>query len=619
MTSTPQPQARLALGALGVVFGDIGTSPLYAFRESFIGHRALPVDEVHVMGVLSLIIWALLLVVTVKYVFITMRADNRGEGGSFALLALIRRVLPHSPWLPAIGLLALLATALFFGDAVITPAISILSAVEGLTLVDESFSAAVLPVTLVITLGLFAIQHRGTGIMGRVFGPVMLVWFITIGVLGLINIAGRPGVLAAVWPGHAATLVMADPFRAFLTLGTVVLTITGAEALYADMGHFGRSPISRAWMAMVLPCLLLCYAGQAALVLDDPAAMTQAFYRLAPAWALWPLLVLATLATIIASQSAITGAFSVAAQAVQLGYLPRITLRHTSTEERGQIYAPGVNALLCVGVVLVVLAFPSSAQLAAAFGFAVTATMVLTTLLVGFVIFRIWRWNPLWAGPLFALLLFLDATLFAAASTKFLDGAWLPLLIAAALALIFTTWARGRALLATREAEGMLSLDGFLRATAGLPRVPGMAVYLTRDPSGLPRALLHSLKHMHVLHERVLIVTVATALVPRVAAAERLRFEPIAPGLARAVLSFGFSEEPRVPPALGALPEAWRAAPMATSYILGRQILVPARTPGMARWREKLFGAMLRLAGPATEFYGLPPGEVVELGAQVSI
>ena len=480
------PNIRLALGALGVVFGDIGTSPLYAFRESFIGAHRLPIDQVHVLGVLSLIVWALIVVVTIKYVLITMRADNRGEGGSFALLALIRRVLPRARLLPAISFGALLATALFYGDAVITPAISILSAVEGLTLADDRFGIAVIPVTLVITLALFAIQHRGTGLVGRFFGPVMLVWFIAIGVLGAVNVASRPRVLDGVSPSFAFALIAADPLRAFLTLGTVVLTITGAEALYADMGHFGRRPIARGWMSVVLPALLLCYAGQAALVLDNPVAMEQAFYLLAPGWALWPMLVLATAATVIASQSAITGAFSITAQAIQLGYLPRLMIRHTSAAERGQIFAPAVNAVLCVAVIGLVLGFRSSTALAAAFGFAVTSTMVLTTLMMGFVIFRIWRLRKIWAVPLYAVLLALDAALFGASATKIPDGAWLPLVIAAVLMLLFTTWARGRTLLATRLAREAMPVDSFLRATANVQRVPGLAVYFTRDPAVCP-------------------------------------------------------------------------------------------------------------------------------------
>jgi KUP system potassium uptake protein len=610
---------RLALGALGVVFGDIGTSPLYAFRESFIGHHPLPIDEVHVLGVLSLIIWALILVVTVKYVLVTMRADNRGEGGSFALLALIRRVAPNAAALPAIGFAALLATALFYGDAVITPAISILSAVEGLTLADARLGAAVVPVTLVITLALFAVQHRGTGAMGRFFGPVMLAWFVVIGGLGILNLAGRPGVLAAISPGHAFALIGADPLRAFLTLGTVVLTITGAEALYADMGHFGRRPISRAWLWLVLPALALCYAGQAAVVLDDPGAIDQAFYRLAPGWALWPLLALATVATAIASQSAITGAFSVTAQAIQLGYLPRLTIRHTSAQERGQIYAPAVNALLCACVIGLVLGFRSSTALAAAFGFAVTSTMVLTTLIMGFVIFRIWRWRPLVAVPLYGLLLAFDLALFGASATKIPDGGWLPLAIAATLTLLFGTWARGRALLAARLERDAMPVAAYLRATGGVRRIPGLAIYFTRDASGIPTALLHSLKHFHVLHERVLLLTIDTALLPHVPAEARLRFEALAPGTGRATLTFGFLDEPDVPQALALLPEAWREETLRTSYVLGRQTLRPASRPGMPRWQEALFAAMVRLSGSAMEYFRLPPGRVVELGSQVQL
>ncbi|MFI5001601.1 MAG: potassium transporter Kup [Reyranellales bacterium] len=616
---TAPANLRLVLGALGVVFGDIGTSPLYAFRESFIGMHRLPIDPLHVLGVLSLIFWALILVVTVKYVLITMRADNRGEGGSFALLALIRRVAPRARLLPAISFGALLATALFYGDAVITPAISILSAVEGLTLVDEGFAVAVVPITLVIALALFAIQHRGTEVVGRYFAPVMLAWFIAIAVLGLVNVGERPGVLLAANPAYAFTMVAEDPLRAFLTLGTVVLTITGAEALYADMGHFGRRPISYAWIATVLPALLLCYAGQAALVLDNPAAIEQAFFMLAPRWALWPLLALATAATVIASQSAITGTFSITQQAIQLGYLPRLAIVHTSPEERGQVFAPAVNALLCVTVIGLVLGFKSSTALAAAFGFAVTSTMVLTTLIMGFVIFRIWRLRRVWAVVLYAILLAFDMALFGASATKIPDGAWLPLVIAAVLMLLFTTWARGRTLLAARLAEEALPLEDFLRGTANVLRVPGLAVYFTRDVAGVPTALLHSLKHHHVLHQRVLLLTIRTALTPHVKHVHRLRFEELAPGTARAVLTFGFSDEPNVPKALGFLPVDWREEPMRTSYILGRQILIPAARHGMRLWRETLFAAMVRLSGSAMEYYRLPPGRVVELGSQVEI
>jgi KUP system potassium uptake protein len=610
---------RLALGALGVVFGDIGTSPLYAFRESFIGVHRLPIDPLHVLGVLSLIVWALILVVTVKYVLITMRADNRGEGGSFALLALIRRVARSSRLLPAITMGALLATALFYGDAVITPAISILSAVEGLTLVDHDFSVAVVPVTLVIVLALFAIQHYGTAVVGRLFGPVMLAWFLAIAVLGAVNVIGRPGVLAAASPTYAFAMIAADPLRAFVTLGTVVLTITGAEALYADMGHFGRRPISRAWMVAVLPALLLCYAGQAALVLDDPKTIDRAFFQLAPRWALWPLLALATAATVIASQATITGVFSITQQAIQLGYLPRLAIVHTSAQERGQIYLPAVNVLLCVAVIGVVLGFKSSSALAAAYGFAVTSTMVLTTLIMGFVIFRIWRLRRVWAVVVYAVLLIFDFALFGASATKILDGAWLPLAIAAVLMLLFTTWSRGRTLLADRLASDAMPVADFLSSTARVQRVPGMAVYFTRDPTVAPTALLHSLKHYHVLHERVLLLTIQTALLPHVRHANRLRFEELAPGTGRAMLTFGFRDETNVPEALRLLPPDWHEDRMRTGYVLGRQILIPAAKPGMALWREAAFASMVRLSSSAMEYYHLPPDRVVELGSQVQM
>ena len=609
----------LSLGALGVVFGDIGTSPLYAFRESFIGVHRLPIDEVHVLGVLSLIVWALILVVTVKYVLITMRADNDGEGGSFALLALIRRTAPDKGVLPWISVAALMATALFYGDAVITPAISILSAVEGLTLADPRFGVAVLPVTVVIALGLFAIQFRGTGVVGRFFGPVMLLWFVTIGVLGAVNILGRPEVAGAVSPTYAFALLAEDPLRAFLTLGTVVLTITGAEALYADMGHFGHFPIGQAWMAIVLPGLLLCYGGQAALVLQTPKAIDQAFYLLAPGWALWPLLALATAATVIASQSAITGAFSVTAQAIQMQYLPRLKVVHTSAESRGQVFVPAVNGIICVTVIGLVLAFRSSNALAAAFGFAVTSTMVLTTLMMGYVMFRIWRVRLIWGVPVYAVLLTFDLALFAASSTKIPDGAWLPLGIAAMMMLTFTTWTRGLGLMVASLGRSPLSVKDFLKAIAEVPRVPGLAVYLSRQPDSVPSALPQGLRHNHVLHEFVLLLTIRTDNSPRVSPDRRLQFEEVAPGMGRAVLTFGFFDEPNVPAALDGLPAPWRHPIDETSYVVGRLIAIRGKQPAMYRWRQTLFRIMLRLAGSATEYFRLPPGRVIELGAEVEI
>ncbi len=616
---TQPPNYRLAIAALGVVFGDIGTSPLYAFRESFIGVHKLPIDRVHVLGVLSLIVWALIIVVTVKYVLITMRADNDCEGGSFALLALIRRKAQGARVLPAISVAALMATALFYGDAVITPAISILSAVEGLTLANAKFAIAVLPVTVMITLGLFAIQYRGTGVVGRFFGPVMMVWFVTIGILGVANILVRPEVVVAVSPRYAFAMLAQDPLHAFLTLGTVVLTITGAEALYADMGHFGRIPISWAWMIVVLPALLLCYAGQAALVLNTPDAVDQLFYLLAPAWALWPLLALATAATVIASQSAISGAFSVTAQAIQLQYLPRLKIVHTSAASRGQVFAPAVNAIICAVVLGLILTFRSSNALAAAFGFAVTSTMLLTTLMIGFVMFRIWRVRLIWGVPVYAVMLTFDLALFAASSTKIPDGAWLPLSIAALMMLIFTTWSRGISLMVAALGRTPMSVEQFLKANADVPRVPGLAVYLSRQAGTVPSALPQCLLHNHVLHEFVLLLTLDTDLSPRVAPAQRLRFEEIAPGMGRAVLTFGFFDEPDVPVALQGLPDRWRHEVDDTSFIVGRLIAVRGKEPRMYRWRQMLFRMMLRLAGSATEYFRLPSRRVIEMGNEVEI
>ena len=615
-TATKPSPSLLALGAMGVVFGDIGTSPLYAFRESFIGHHRLPLDTFHVLGVLSMLVWALILVVTVKYVFVTMKADNRGEGGSFALLALVQRVTPASPVLPWFAMAALAATALFYGDAVITPAISILSAVEGLTLLHPRFGDLVLPVTLALVVLLFAVQRFGTARIGGLFGPVMLIWFVTIGVLGTIQVVGNPIVLQAINPAYAAQFFVADPVRAFFTLGTVVLAVTGAEALYADMGHFGRRPIARAWIWVALPALLLCYAGQSALVLGNPAAIRSPFYLMAPPALLVPLLLLATVATIIASQSIISGAFSVTQQAVQLGYLPRVRILHTSVTARGQVYAASVNAILFVAVVALVLGFGSSTALAAAFGLAVTATMVLTTLMIGYVVFRIWRWNPLWAAPLYGLLLALDVGLFAASATKFADGGWLPAVIAGILIIVFATWQRGRILLARQLAADTMPLDVFLASTAKTHRIPATAVYLTSSRDGVPPALLHNLKANQVRHERILLVTVDTALTPFVDPAERATEHPVGDGVSRVILRYGFSEQPDVPAALRALPGGCDER---ATYFLSRQTLVPSTKPGMMRWREHLFAAMVRSAETPMSFFRLPINRVVELGSQVEI
>ena len=613
-------QLKLMMGATGVVFGDIGTSPLYAFRESFIGHHRLPLDEFHVLGVLSMLVWALILVVTVKYVFVTMRADNRGEGGSFALLALIERVTPHSAQLRYIAAAALLATALFYGDAIITPAISILSAVEGLTLINEGLASYVIPITLVIIVGLFAIQRFGTGLVGGVFGPVMVLWFVTIGALGAVQIAANPAVLAAFNPAYALGFFGADPVRAFFTLGTVVLAVTGAEALYADMGHFGRPAIARAWLVLAFPALLLCYAGQSALVLARPEAIESPFYLMAPPELLLPLLVLAAAATVIASQSIISGAFSVTQQAVQLGYLPRSRFIYTSLENRGQIYAPAVNLLLFVAVIALVLGFKSSTALAAAFGLAVTATMVLTTLIVGFIVFRIWRWNPLWAVPVYALLLLLDLGLFFASATKFADGGWLPVVISIVLVVFFATWRRGRTLLNRRLEADTISAETFLKSVVNVHRVPASAIYLTSNKHSIPPALLHNMKYNLILHEHVLLVTVETALTPKVDADDRVTATELGGGFTRIVIRYGFAESPDVPAALKSLAKTLPHFNLETAaYFLSRQTLVPSRRPGMALWREKLFAAMVRNSESPMSFFKLPVERVVELGSQVEI
>ena len=611
---------RLALAATGVVFGDIGTSPLYAFRESFIGHHRLPVDQPHVLAVLSMLLWALILVVTVKYVSVTMRADNRGEGGSFALLALIQRITPNSSVLPAIAAAALLATALFYGDAMLTPAISILSAVEGLTLIEARLSEAILPLTLIIVVGLFLLQRRGTGSLGALFGPVMVLWFVVIAVLGAKHVAANPVVLKAISPLYALGFIVEDPIRAFFTLGTVVLAITGAEALYADMGHFGRRPISRAWLGLALPALMLCYAGQSALVLTTPAAIESPFYLMAPAWGLIPLILLASASTVIASQSIISGAFSVTQQAVRLGYAPRLRIQHTSGTSAGQIYVPLVNAILFVAVVGLVIGFGSSSRLAAAFGLAVTATMVLTTLMIGFVIFRVWRWNRLWAIPLYGTLLLFDLGLFAASATKFAAGGWLPATVAIVLVTLFATWQKGRTLVKVELEENALPTNLFLATAAKSMRVPGLAIYLTSSEEGVPQALLHNLKHNHVLHERVYLLTVETGLTPTVSEDRRVELTEIGEGLARVRLRYGFMQEPNVPLALGLLAAAGEdIAPLTTTYFLSRQIVVPSRRPGMALWREQLFAVMSRNAATPMTTFHLPVNRVIELGSQVEI
>jgi KUP system potassium uptake protein len=611
----------LALGALGIVFGDIGTSPLYAMKESFIGPHPLAVDRLHIFGVLSLIFWTLMMIVTVKYVLLAMRADNRGEGGSFALLSLLSRKLPGKSWTGSLVLLGVLATSLFYGDAIITPAISVLSAVEGLTVVQAGMQPLVLPISIFILVLLFLIQARGTAGVGILFGPVVLLYFAALAILGVFNILRHPGVIAILNPLWAVRFFALDPRLAFLALGSVVLAVTGAEALYADMGHFGRRPIAVAWLWIVFPCLILNYMGQGALLLDQPKAVANPFFLMAPEWARLPLVGLATLATIIASQAVISGAFSVTRQAVQLGFLPRLRILHTSARALGQIYIPSVNWSLLFLVVLLVLGFKQSTNLASAYGIAVTGTMFITTCMLAVLLFSVWRWNKLAAGAVTGLFMLIDGAYFASNLTKIPDGGWFPLLVAGIIFTVLTTWATGRRLMRRRLEEGALPLPIFIKSAAtSVHRVRGTSVFLSSSPDAIPSALLHNLKHNQVLHERVILLTVQIEEVPHVDAAKRLEIHSCGDGFYRILLHYGFMEEVDVPRDLARIEECGpQFSMMTTSFFLGRQKLVASRRAGMALWRERLFGWMLKSSESAMEFFKLPINRVVELGSQVEI
>ena len=611
----------LALGALGVVFGDIGTSPLYALRESFAGHHRLAVDEAHIFGVLSLIFWTMTLIVTIKYVLIVLRADNHGEGGSLALLALISRRGGSRRWATGIVTLGVLATALFYGDAIITPAISVLSAVEGLTVVQAGLTPLVLPIAIAILIGLFAIQSYGTARVGALFGPVMLFYFLVLAVLGIGSMVAHPRIIASVDPLYAIRFFLIDPKLAFLALGSVVLAVTGAEALYADMGHFGRKAISISWLYVAFPCLLINYMGQGALLLARPAAIENPFYLMAPPSLRLPLVGLATVATIIASQAVISGAFSVTQQAVQLGYLPRLKITHTSARAAGQIYVPLVNWVLLGLVILISLGFKSSSNLASAYGIAVTGTMFITACMLGVLTFAVWRWPPLVAGLVTGLFLFVDGLYFASNLTKVPDGGWFPLLVAAIAFTVLTTWAQGRRIMRERLSESAMPTELFIASTAPrLKRVPGTAIFLSASPEGVPPALLHNVKHNKVLHERVVILTIQIEQVPHVPPEQRIAFRSLDQGFFRLILHYGFMEEVDVPRALE-LAEGCGGSfrQMETSFFLGRQTLIPASRPGMPLWRERLFAWMVQNAESAMEFFKLPTNRVVELGSQVEI
>jgi len=613
---------KLMLGAIGVVYGDIGTSPLYAMQESFLGPHPLQVDRLHIFGVLSLIFWSLMLIVTVKYVTVAMRADNRGEGGSFALLSLIARNLAGKKWTASLVMLGVLATCLFYGDAMITPAISVLSAVEGLKVVEPGLQPLVIPISIAILIGLFLVQSRGTAKVGGIFGPVILIYLAALAALGVTNIMAHPEIVAALSPSWAIRFFFVNPKLAFLALGSVFLAVTGAETLYADMGHFGRRAIGWSWLTLVYPCLTLNYLGQGALLLGHPADAQNPFYLMAPDWARLPLVFVATAATIIASQAVISGAFSVTHQAVQLGFLPRLRTEHTSEKALGQIYIPAVNWGLLFMVCVLVLGFRESGRLASAYGIAVTGTMLITTVMLGFLVFQVWRWNRLLATGTIGLFLLVAGTYFASNITKIPDGGWFPLLIAAISFTVLTTWAKGRQLMRQRLSEAALPLTVFIKSVSkSVHRVRGTSVFLSTSADTVPASLLHNLKHNQVLHERVLILNVNVEEVPHVSHEKRVEVHEAGGGFYRVILHYGFMEEVDIPRDLAAIKTCGEPFNMmSTSFFLGRQKLIASKkVPGMALWREKLFAWMLKSSESAMEFFKLPINRVVELGSQLQI
>ena len=616
--------AGLVVGAIGVVFGDIGTSPLYTIREAFSPHYGLVADHATVLGVLSMIFWALALVVTVKYVTIIMRADNDGEGGIMALMALAQRCFPRdSRWSYLVGVLGILGASLFFGDGVITPAISVLSAVEGLEVVAPGLHSWIVPITLVVLVALFATQRYGTAKVGRVFGPITMLWFLALAVLGVTNILHEPEVLHAINPWWAMRFFADHTFGGIFILGAVVLAVTGGEAIYTDMGHFGPRPIRYAWYFFVLPSLLLNYFGQGALVLEDPAAVRNPFYVGVPEWARWPMIVLATMATVIASQAVITGGYSIARQAMQLGYMPRMRIKHTSSETIGQIYIPAINWTMMAVVVGLVLAFRDSSSLAAAYGISVSATMLIDTLLLAMVARALWPGWRLWVLPLCGLFLVIDLAFVVANAAKVLQGAWFPMVLGIVLFTLLRTWRRGRETLREEMQKEGIRLDTFIPGLMLAPpvRVDGTAVFMTSDKGVVPHALLHNLKHNKVLHERNVFLTVETLSVPYATPSRRLSIESIGDGFYRVVVRFGFMETPDVPQAL------MRAAdhgalvfdPMETTYFVSRETVVSSARRGMPVWRDRVFAVMHRNAAPANQFFRIPGNRLVELGAQVEI
>ena len=612
----------LLIGSIGVVYGDIGTSPLYALREAVVaaGGASGVVDTQAVLGVVSLILWALIIVVTLKYVLILLRADNHGEGGTLALMALAQRAV--SKGAGAIVLLGIVSGALFYGDAVITPALSVLSAIEGIKLVTSAFDPYVVPLTVLILLVLFAAQSRGTARVAAFFGPVMTIWFGVIAIAAITPIMAHPEILLALDPLLAVSFMLHHGIIGFVTLGAVFLAVTGAEALYADLGHFGKRPIQTAWLFIVLPSLALNYLGQGALVIGDPKAIENPFFLMFPDWALLPMVCLATVATVIASQAVITGAYSLTRQAIQLGLLPRFEIRHTSESHSGQIYIPRINMLLLVCVTLLVLMFRSSSALASAYGISVTGTMVVTGMMGFVVVWRVWKWSPFAAAALIAPFLFLDLTFLAANLLKVLEGGWVPLALGAVVMLLMYTWRRGSRLLFEKSRKLEFPLADLVAMLEKRPpqRVSGTAVFLTSDPVSAPTALMHSLKHYKVLHEKNVILTIETAPTPRIDPAERVRLEEISKTFTKVTLRFGFMESPNVPKALAiARKLGWQFDIMSTSFFLSRRALKPAAHSGMPRWQDHLFIALSRTANDATDYFQIPSGRVVEVGTQVTV
>ncbi|MDM7951294.1 potassium transporter Kup [Hydrogenophaga sp.] len=622
MAASKSSLAALTLGAIGVVYGDIGTSVLYAIKEIF-GSGHVPFTHANVYGVLSIVFWTLTLIVSLKYVALVLRADNAGEGGLVAMLALASQAVKHKPELRRVLLvIGIFGTSLFYGDGVITPAISVLSAVEGLEVISPAFKRYVVPITLVVLFALFAVQKRGTGGIGRFFGPITLLWFVSIAALGVSHIVGHPEILGAISPHHALRFIWEQPGTTFIILGAVVLCVTGGEALYADLGHFGKRPIRLAWFSIVMPCLTLNYFGQGALLLESPEAVENPFFRMAPDWLLVPLVGLATMATVIASQALITGAFSVTKQVMQLGYLPRLNVRHTSVRDTGQIYLPLVNWSLFVAIVLAVVMFRSSSNLAAAYGIAVTLDMLITTVLTFFVLRYGWKY-PLWLSLLPTGFFFvIDFAFFSSNLLKLLDGGWFPLMIGGVVFTLMMTWKQGRQLMASKQQAEAMDLNSFLDAVFVSPplRVAGTAVFLTAETGTVPNAMLHNLKHNKVLHEQNLFVTVRHHEVPWIGLDKRLAIEALGRDCWQVVIHYGFKNDPDVPRDLATLRgRGCDLEPMTTSYFLSRDVVVPTMHQGMAPWREKLFVQMHHNAGAAAEFLNLPSNAVIELGSKIEI